>query len=294
MSLEIDVWDAFTSGNKGGNRASVIFGMDLRRQDEMQHLAKDLGTPASVFVGEPVWENSVCSIKLRFFTPQIEEAICGHGTIAAVFACVRCLGMDASRAHLFDVETRMGKQNARFDAGVAWLKFPNPSVWTVDVDPSQIACALGLSERDFPEGWSILKAGVGRTKLVCMVRDVHCLDQIVEHSRDIKNLCIGSETTGLVVSTTPGRADCLTDTRHFSVQESVVEDSATGNAHAALAAYLAAHSFFPSGKRYFSGGQGYAMGQPSRLEVCCQVDAHRGRVSELWIGGVGMAVGMSP
>jgi PhzF family phenazine biosynthesis protein len=294
VSLEIALYDAFTANNKGGNRAAIVIGADQYTDHRMLELASSLNVPATVFVlvSEILFDNEdPFPLRLRFFTPQLEENICGHGTIAALIHLQRGNGHPFTQGFPtgeFRLETNLGLQRARVENSVAWLEYPDPSAWAVDVSRADIATALGLEGEDLHEDLPVMGAGVGRTKLVCAVPSTILLDAVEPDLELIKTLCEVPNTTGIVVFTFPGRGGCFTDTRHFSYQHSaaktmVLEDSATGNAHAALAAYLVANQFFDDGERSFSGAQGYAMKQPSRLEVRLNVDAQQ--VSSLWIGG---------
>ena len=289
MNLEILELNAFTTNGKGGNKAAVVFGLNLESSRKMMELASSIGAPATVFVGisDTLFEaESPLPLRLRFFTPYIEENICGHGTIAALIALEARGGLNgwAVPTGIFQLETNLGIQNAKLEAGTAWLEYPNPSAWAVDLERETVAVALGLEIEDLHEDLAIMAAGVGRTKLVCAVPSTILLDAIEPNFDEIRDLCLETGTTGIVVFTFPGRGGCFTDTRHFSVQDNtVLEDAATGNAHAALAAYLAANQFFDNGKRSFSGAQGYAINKPSRLEVKCVVQDSL--VSSVWIGG---------
>ncbi len=294
MNLEILELNAFTTNSKGGNKAAVVFGLNLESSRKMMELASSIGAPATVFVGisDTLFEaESPLPLRLRFFTPHIEENVCGHGTIAALIAIQARGGLNgwAVPKDVFQLETNLGIQNAKLESGTAWLEYPNPSTWAVDLDLEAVAVALGLEKEDLHEDLPILAAGVGRAKLVCAVPSTILLDAIEPNLEEIRALCFETSTTGIVIFTFPGRGGCFTDTRHFSVQNNtVLEDAATGNAHAALAAYLGANQFFDDGKRSFSGAQGYAMNKPSRLEVKCEVQD--GLVSSLWIGGKAVEV----
>jgi PhzF family phenazine biosynthesis protein len=294
MNLEILEFNAFTSHSKGGNRAAVVFGLELESSRKMIELSSSIGAPATVFVGISntlFEEEAEFPIRLRFFTPHIEENICGHGTIAALIALEARGGLNgwAMPKDVFQLETNLGFQNAKLEAGTAWLEYPNPSAWEVNLERQAVAFVLGLETEDLHEDLPILATGVGRTKLVCAVPSTILLDAIEPNADDIQSLCLETGTTGIVAFTFPGRGGCFTDTRHFSVQgKTVLEDAATGNAHVALTAYLAANQFFDNGKRSFSGAQGYAMSQPSRLEVKCEVQ--NGLVSSVWVGGKAMEI----
>ncbi len=294
MSLEILEFNAFTTNGKGGNRAAVVFGFNLESERKMIELASSIGAPATVFVGisDTLFEDeSPLPLRLRFFTPYIEENVCGHGTIAALTAIQARGGLNGWEVpkDVFQLETNLGIQNAKLEAGTAWLEYPNPSAWAITLEREAVAIALGLEEIDLHEDLPIMGAGVGRSKIVCAVPSTILLDAIEPNLEEIKALCLETGTTGIMIFTFPARGGCFTDSRHFSVQENtVLEDAATGNAHSALAAYLGANQFFDNGKRSFSGAQGYAMRQPSKLEVRCEV--LDGSVSSVWIGGKAMEV----
>jgi trans-2,3-dihydro-3-hydroxyanthranilate isomerase len=301
MSLEILEYQAFTLNGSGGNRASVVFGLDIESTKKMQSIAASTGSPATVFVGISQGlfrDEAPMPMRLRFFTPEIEENICGHGTIAALEAMRSRGGLNgwSIPEDSFQIELPLGFQNAKFERGLAWLEYPKPFAQNLEEDlPNQnwnhvlelraeFALSLGLELDDLHEDLPVMLAGVGRPKLVCAVPSTIYLDAIEPNLERIADLCDTTKATGIVAFTFPGRAGCFTDTRHFSFQGNhVLEDAATGNAHVALAAYLTANQFFDDGARDFSGAQGYACGSPSRLEVRMNVSG--GDVSQVWIGG---------
>ncbi len=305
MSLEIHDYRAFTLNGAGGNLASVVFGLNLESIRKMQEIAASTGSPATVFVGVSQGlfrDEAPFPIRLRFFTPQIEENVCGHGTIAALHALYARGGLNGFGFPdgVFQLETPLGLQSAKLERGLAWLEYPKPSAqnledglpnanWNHALELREhVAVALGLELEDLHEDLPVMIAGVGRPKLVCGVPSTTYLDAIEPDHDAIQKLCLEMRATGLVAFTFPGRANCFIDSRHFSYQNSVQEDAATGNAHAALAAYLTVNQFFDDGPHAFSGAQGYAMGQPSRLEV--KFEARDNQASNVWVGGKAIRV----
>ncbi len=293
MSLEIHDYLAFTDSPRGGNLAAVVFGLDVESTRKMQELATSIGAPATAFVGisqRLFHDESAFPLRLRFFTPELEENVCGHATIAALHALkargeLNGFGFpDAA----FQLETNLGLQRAKLERGIAWLEYGDAKAREVDLEREHVATALGLETDDLHEDLPVLIADAGRAKLFCAVPSTIFLDAIEPDLDAIKNLCLETGTTGMVAFTFPGRDGAFTDMRHFSFQKSVVEDAATGNAHAALCAYLARTRFFDDGERAFTGVQGYALGKPSRLEVRCRVSADT--VSQVWVGGKAIRV----
>lgn len=292
MSLEVATYHAFSANARGGNRADVVFGLDLESEQKMQSIASSTGAPVTVFVGvsERLFDDeATLPLRLRFFTPEIEENVCGHGTIAALEALHLRGGFNGFQfpSGEFSLETNLGLQRAEYENGVAWLEYGDVPASDPTVGAS-VAVALGLEPDDLHEDLPVMCAGIGRPKLICAVPSTMILDAIEPDLEGVSGLCLESNTTGLVAFTFPGRGGCFTDSRHFSLQRGVVEDAATGNAHAALAAYLCANRFFDDGKRGFSGAQGHAMRQPSRLEVRLRAEGNQAR--DVWVGGTALEV----
>ncbi len=304
MNLEIHDYLAFTDSPKGGNGAAVVFGLDMESSRKMQELAASLNAPATVFVGisEKLFDDeSILPLRLRFFTPELEENICGHGTVAAIHAI-------AARGEIngwkipsgeFQIELHDGIVNAKLEKGIAraqrgmavdtaWLEYGHARAWEVELDREDVALALGLEPDELHEDMPVLAATAGRAKLICGVPSTSYLDAIEPDFKRIKALNLETQTTGLMAFTFPGRGGCFTDSRHFAPLAGIPEDIATGNAQAALAAYLAKEKFFDDGLRIFSGAQGYALGKPSKLEVRCNVND--GVASSIWVGGKAVKV----
>jgi PhzF family phenazine biosynthesis protein len=293
LNLEIYDYLAFTDSAKGGNRAAVVFGLDMDSDRKMQELAASLNAPATVFVGisEKLFDQeSVLPLRLRFFTPELEENICGHGTIAAIHAIQARGEINGFKIPEipFQIELHDGIVNAKLERDIAWLEYTEARAWEVDLEREAVALALGLEPDELHEDLPVLAATAGRAKLICGVPSTTYLDAIEPDFNQIKALNLETQTTGLVAFTFPGRAGCFTDSRHFAPLAGIPEDVATGNAHAALAAYLAGEKFFDDGERSFSGAQGYALGKPSKLEIKCTVN--RGEVSSIWVGGKAVRV----
>jgi trans-2,3-dihydro-3-hydroxyanthranilate isomerase len=293
MNLEIHDYLAFTDSAKGGNAAAVVFGLDMDSSRKMQELAASLNAPATVFVGisEKLFDQeSILPLRLRFFTPELEENICGHGTIAAIHAIKARGEINGFKipSGEFQIELHDGIVNAKLEQNIAWLEYGDARAWEVEVDFEDVALALGLEPDELHEDMPILAATAGRAKLICGVPSTSYLDAIEPDFERIKALNLETKTTGLVAFTFPGRGGCFTDSRHFAPLAGIPEDVATGNAHAALAAYLAMEKFFDDGERIFSGAQGYALGKPSKLEIKCTVNS--GEVSSVWVGGKAVRV----
>ena len=153
-----------------------------------------------------------------------------------------------------------------------WLEYGDVNVTPLELR-DVVALALGLEEADLHEDLSVMLVGA---KLICAVPNTMFLDGI---EPDLERLnALQLEVTGALVFTFPGRGGCFTDSRYFAVQnDEILEQAASPDAHAALAAYLCANQFFDDGPRTFTGAQGYRLGQRSRLEVRFQASGGSAR-----------------
>lgn len=166
-----------------------------------------------------------------------------------------------------------------------WLEYGDVPVWGDDHDHvaweinndvfegkqvekflnEKASIALGLELNDLHEDLPVMMAG---EMLICAVPNTMYLDGVDPDLERVKILCLEVGVRGLLVFTFPGRGGCFTDSRCFVLQgDHVLEEAASPDAHAALAAYLCANQFFDDGPRSFTGAQGYRLGQRSKLEV---------------------------
>ena len=78
MTLELTVVDAFTERPFSGNPAAVALMDEFPPEDRMQAIAAEMRLPETAFVverGEGLYD-------LRWFSPAVEVALCGHATLA--------------------------------------------------------------------------------------------------------------------------------------------------------------------------------------------------------------------
>ena len=159
-----------------------------------------------------------------------------------------------------------------------WLEYGDTVVAPLEIR-GVLALALGLEELDLHEDLPVM---IADQRLICAVPNTMFLDGIEPDFERLNALCLEVLVRGLLVFTFPGRGGCFTDSRHFVLRaDHVLEEAASLDAHAALAAYLCANQFFDDGPRTFSGAQGYRFGQRSRLEVRFNASGNSAR--DVWV-----------
>src|SRR5688572_22639569 len=78
--------DAFTNRPFSGNPAAVV-PLDYWREDEwLQNVALEMNLSETAYLVP-----NVTGYHLRWFTPKVEVALCGHATLASAFV-LSCLG----------------------------------------------------------------------------------------------------------------------------------------------------------------------------------------------------------
>src|SRR5713101_2687140 len=202
MSLRIVQVDAFASRPFSGNPAAVCVLPAPRDERWMQDVACEMNLAETAFLHP---ENE--GYRLRWFTPTIEMALCGHATLAS--------------AHVLWEEGRLpAGQQARFHTQSGLLTADRRGDWI---------------ELDFPATLRVGTRWVGRSKFDYLV-ELDSEDAVRGLKPDLAAL-ERVDARGIIVTsraTTPG-FDFVS--RFFAPQSGVPEDPVTGSAHCALAPF---------------------------------------------------------
>ncbi|MBM3525787.1 MAG: PhzF family phenazine biosynthesis protein, partial [Alphaproteobacteria bacterium] len=155
--------------------------------------------------------------RLRWFTPGVEVALCGHATLATALVMKRKLGQWSGSIAF---ETKSGTLVVREDGERLVLDFPAQPPRTVAA-PAGLAVALGR------EPVEVLQ----EIDLVCVFERA---SEVRELRPDIAALA-RIDARGVIV-TAPGD-DCDFVSRFFAPRVGVPEDPVTGSAHCKLIPY---------------------------------------------------------
>ncbi|KAN0113814.1 hypothetical protein V8E52_007286 [Russula decolorans] len=92
QSFPFSINNAFTDRLEGGNPAAIVSLPSLTALPDatLQTIAVNFNQPMTVFITPPAHcDSAMAGFGIRWFTPEIEVALCGHGTIAAAAAVFR-------------------------------------------------------------------------------------------------------------------------------------------------------------------------------------------------------------
>ncbi|MDQ1738631.1 MAG: hypothetical protein QOE53_283 [Pseudonocardiales bacterium] len=219
--------DAFTDRAFGGNPAGVVLLERPPSPDWMAELAAELGYSATAFVIAE--ELPDADYRLRWFTPAVEIAICGHATLAAA----HCLFSDGVALPV-RFATRSGVLTvSAVGDGSLQMDFPA-------CPPSAVPAPDGLAEA--LGGAQPLWAGRGETDdLLVELADARTVRELQPDLAAVARL--GGRSL-LVTAAADGAADGGADhdfvSRLFAPLIGIPEDPVTGSAHTVLGPYWAA------------------------------------------------------
>ena len=275
---KVEIWrmNAFTDRPFSGNPAGVVLDADSLSDKQMQHIAPQLNNVSeTVYVCTPT--EPVAELQLRYFTSTTEVDLCGHGTIAAMFALAasgRLRGDSGPRA--IRVQTRVGV----LDLGLEFVdgRMVSASMTQPVPDhqrptaPLQAAAILGLEPKDIREDLPIACASTGIWSCYVPLVSLEALAAIDIHHQLIESIWPENKALAgiypFVISGGELHSGKLqTQGRFFCPpQYGIPEDPVTGTASGALAAYLIKYGML-STEGELEAHQGIEMGSPGRLHA---------------------------
>lgn len=225
MSISYYQVDAFTDEIFGGNPAGVCILPEFPSVATMQKIAAENKHSETAFVVA----RADGDFDLRWFTPKVEDDLCGHATLAAAYVLLlRQHEPWPVRFHTCSGVLTVNREREGFD-----MDFPARPPLPCAL-PAELLPALGLRSAH------VLRA---RDYLVV----VDNVDQVERLTPDIAALSKLSMGIGGVIVTAPGKNDVDYVCRFFPPSVGIDEDPATGSIQCTLAPYWAGRT----GKQVF-------------------------------------------
>lgn len=228
----IRIIDAFTDRPFTGNPAAVCLLDGGAWPDErwMQRVAMEMSLSETAFA-RPLHGGAATGWALRWFTPVLEDELCGHATLATAHA----LREDGRLTGVVRFRTRGGelRAQARPDGAIT-LDFPAAAIAVTTV-PTGLAEALGAAPT--------AAISTGRLRDVLAVFETE--DEVRSLAPEMAALAAITRRDNIrgVTATAPA-ADPGSGydfvSRFFSPADGIPEDPVTGSAHTALSPYWTA------------------------------------------------------
>lgn len=210
--------DSFTGELFAGNPAGVCILSAFLLDSTMQKIAAENRHSETAFVVP----RADGDFDLRWFTPEVEDDLCGHATLASAYV----LALRKHSAWPVRFHTCSGVLTVALAQDGFEMDFP---AWPPQPcePPGELLPALGLKAAQ------VMKA---RDYLVV----VDCAEQVRALSPDMRPLAKLDIGIGGTIVTAPGEGDVDYVLRFFPPSVGIDEDPATGSIHCTLAPYWAA------------------------------------------------------
>src|SRR5512146_1378441 len=216
MGQRITQVDAFTDRLFAGNPAAVCILKEPAPEEWMQNVAMEMNLSETAFLFP--YEDG---FNLRWFTPAIEVALCGHATLAS--AHVLWEEGHLAPDHQARFHTKSGLLMA--DLKGTWIELDFPAARVEDADPSPgLVEALGVEPRY-----------LGRNNFDYLV-EVES-EEVVRNARPDHTRLRQVEARGVIITSQSDSPQFDFVSRFFAPGSGIDEDPVTGSAHCALGAF---------------------------------------------------------
>ncbi|MGA7159453.1 MAG: PhzF family phenazine biosynthesis protein [Bacteroidota bacterium] len=274
-SLKIKHIDAFTSKTFAGNPAAVVLTGDGLTKEQMQSIAREMNLSETAFILHASTKHS--DLRIRWFTPTNEVALCGHATIAGFHALAEegLYGMKKSGSHAFHLETASGILDVHVtkENGCASVKFslPLPRFVKGQHLKNDFFASLGAQSSDFDKRLPCVIS----VNAYLPVRRLSALFDLRPDFQLVKKILLSKKLLGVCVfSTETVDRSSTFHSRFFAPNDGINEDPVTGSANGPLGVYMVEQNLVgkSDGLIEMIGEQGDAIGRPGRVKVEVQVD----------------------
>jgi PhzF family phenazine biosynthesis protein len=238
MAISIVQVDAFTQRPFAGNPAAVCVLSEARPDAWMRDVAREMNLSETAFL---VPEGG--DFRLRWFTPAVEVALCGHATLASAHVLWGDGHLPTGTQARFHTLSGLLLADQRGD----WIEMDFPAKVGKPVEPAPgLLPALGLESGE--------AIAVERNQFDYLV-EVASEDRVRAMAPDHTALR-KVEARGVIVTSRATNADYDFVSRFFAPGSGIDEDPVTGSAHCALGPYWMAKLGKPDFVAYQSSPRG--------------------------------------
>jgi PhzF family phenazine biosynthesis protein len=233
-------YDAFSRIPNQGNPAGVVFGGDDLSDEQMREIAEKVGFNETAF---PI-KSELADVRIRFFTPGHEINLCGHATMATIYA-LHTNGLLGGKTHL-TIETKAGLLQIQLDASHAdgltiTMQQAAPQFLPFQGSASDLASSIGLDVSDLEVSLPICYGSTGTWTLLVPVKTLAAFHNMKPDSSKFPHILKEMPRSSIhpfCMETIDAFAQM--HARHFSSPFSgTIEDPVTGTASGVMGAYYA-------------------------------------------------------
>jgi PhzF family phenazine biosynthesis protein len=241
-SVKVYHYDAFSKEPNKGNPAGVVLNGDELTDAHMQEIALKVGFNETAF---PV-KSEVADLKIRFFTPGHEMNLCGHATMATIYA-LKTKGLLRDKTD-FTIETRAGilpitiKSTTESEIFITMKQAPS-KFEEFKGSKEDLANSIGLDETDINDKLPILYGSTGTWTLLIPIKNLDAFKKMKPNNKEFPDILKEMPKSSVhPFCTETYDSDADMHARHFSSPFSgTIEDAVTGTASGVMGAYFATY-----------------------------------------------------
>ena len=207
--------DAFSSKVFGGNPAAVCILKEWLKPETMQRIAAENNLSETAFVVE-----RKSDFEIRWFTPTVEVALCGHATLASAHVLFEHLKYEKKTIDFYSEHS--GQLSVTKNNGLLTLDFPQDELNKID-PPLDILAAFKKAPIEFYKG---------KTDYLLVYKNQTDIETSDPNHFILKN----SKARGVIITAPGNEVDFVS--RFFAPGSGVDEDPVTGSAHTSLTPFL--------------------------------------------------------
>ncbi|MBL4736330.1 MAG: PhzF family phenazine biosynthesis protein [Flavobacteriales bacterium] len=208
--------DAFASRPFSGNPAAVCILEEEKDEEWMQAMANEMNLSETAYLLK-----NGSSYDLRWFTPNFEEDLCGHATLAAAHILWETELLATQEHAVF--ETKSGKLTAKRVENEIELNFPSEIASPCDL-PKEIANSLGVDT---------VYTGQNRMDYLVELESPGVLRSLQPDFKEMSKV----STRGVIVTSLSDVPEYDFLARFFAPRHGIDEDPVTGSAHCCTGPY---------------------------------------------------------
>nr|WP_269668186.1 PhzF family phenazine biosynthesis isomerase [Staphylococcus gallinarum] len=238
--IKVHHYDAFSNTPNKGNPAGVVLDANDLTELEMQDIAQQVGFNETAFV-----QNSdFADFKLRYFTPGQEMNLCGHATMATLYALKTARQLVDKKE--VSIETKAGILTIQLEVNAAQniditMQQATPEFKPFTGSTTDLVTLLNITEADVIDDLPIVYGSTGLWTLIVPVKSLSVMQQMKPQTAKFPDVVTEMPKVSihpLCFETYDAKADM--HGRHFSSPYSgTVEDPVTGTASGVMGVYYA-------------------------------------------------------
>ncbi|MED1205271.1 PhzF family phenazine biosynthesis protein [Heyndrickxia acidicola] len=238
-SIKVHHYDAFSSEPNKGNPAGVVLNGDELTEEEMQETAFKVGFNETAFTVQ----SDRADVRIRYFTPGQEVDLCGHATIATIFA-LHEKGLIGDKTD-FSIETNAGilpiKISSHDHSVYITMRQAPPEFKDFNGSIEDLAHSIGLEKADIDHHIPIVYGSTGNWTLLIPIKSLDPFKKMKPNNKVFPAILTEMPKASIhpfCLETFSPNAHM--HGRHFSSPYSgMIEDPVTGTASGVMGAYYA-------------------------------------------------------